>query len=215
MPNTFARAWLLCLIATLAASAVQAQARPQVKRPPGEMIAAFLHDNAASGRAMSKASVDLVSVMTGYADYPSGNLAALLDGLEQVALTEPSSNLRAAATLTLSVVGDRDVRNPNAGILDRLQRIYARSDDPQVKAAVVSGLARSAEHSRTFAFLEKVATTDPPDYPGASLAALSAIASHADAGSPVLKRLHTTGAVQDADALFWLDLIAKKGYRVR
>jgi hypothetical protein len=215
MPITFARACLLSLIATLAASAVQAQARRQVQQPPGELIAAFVHDNSGPAPKSSVASVNLMSVLLGQAEYPSSSLATVLEGLERVALTESSSNLRADAALTLSAAGSRDARQPNPGTLARLQRIYAKSDDPQVKAAVVSGLARAAEHPRTLAFLEKVATGDPPDYPGASLAALSSIASHGDAGSPVLKRLHTSGAVQDADARGWLDLVASRGYRVR
>jgi hypothetical protein len=215
MPITFARACLLCLIATFAASAVQAQARRQVKQPPGELIAAFVQDNSAPAAKLSRGSVDLMSVLLGQAEYPSSSLATVLDGLEQVALSEASSDVRAEATLTLSMAGSRDARTPDPAMVARLERLYARSADAQVKAAVVSGLALAAEDRRTLVFLEKVATSDPPGYPGAPLAALAAMASHGDPGSAVLKRLHTTGAVHNSDARQWLDLVASRGYRIR
>jgi hypothetical protein len=211
---TFARACLFGLIATFTATVGHAQARRQVKRPPGELMAALAHDNAAPGRT-SSAGMDLMSVLLGQADYPSGHLAALLDGLEGVALTEPSPNVRAEATLSLSMAGSRSARQPQPSNVARLERIYARSDDAQVRAAVVAGLARSVDHPRALAFLEKVATRDPADYPGAPLDALASIASHDEAGSAVLKRLHTTRAIREADARTWLDLVAEQGYRVQ
>ena len=215
MTSTFARACLLGLIGACTATAGQAQARRQVKQPPAELVAAFDYDNAAPRHILSQASVDLMSVLIGQADYPSGDVATVLDGLEQVALSGASLNVRAEAALTLSVAGSRDARQPQPTTLARLERIYARSDDPQVRAAVVSGLARAAEHRRTLVFLEKVAAKDPADYPGASLDALASIASHDEPGRAVLKRLHTTGAVHDGHAQQWLDIVASRGYRIR
>lgn len=215
MTNTFARLCVCGLIASLGATAGQAQTRRQVKQPPAELIAGFVHDHGVQGRHPSQASVDLMSVLLGQADYPSGSLATVLDGLEEVALSEVSPDVRAEAALTLSMAGSRSARKPEPATLARLERIYARSDDPQVKAAVVSGVARAAEHRSTLVFLEKVATRDPADYPGASVDALAAMASHADSGSAVLRRLHTTGVVHDPEGSQWLDLVASRGYRIQ
>jgi len=203
------------IAATFIPTAGEAQVRRQVIRPPAELITAFVYDNAAPGRTLSPASVDLVSVLLGQADYPPGNLITVLDGLEHIALTGTSSNVRAQASFILSMAGSRTARQPQPANVARLERIYAQSKDAHVRAAIVAGLGRAVESPRALVFLQRVAIKDPADYPGASLDALAAIASQEALGRDVLKRLHTTGAVHDSHARQWLDLAASQGYRIQ
>jgi hypothetical protein len=215
MMTIFSRVFLCCLIATLSAAAVEAQGGRPVRRPPGELVAAFVRDNAKVGRAPSMATVELTSVLLGRADYPSANLDSVLEGLERVALTGTSSSLRAEAALSLSLPGSRRALRPRSGTVARLERIYRRSDNPEVRGAIIAGLAHSVEQARALAFLEDVATEEPADYPGAALDALAAISAHEKQGSGVLKRLHETGVVHDQHARQWLDLVASRGYVIR
>lgn len=192
-----------------------AQARRQAKRTPDQLVAGLVRDDSDPGGSPSAARVELAEVLVGIADYAPARVEAVLDGLERIALTGLSSDVRAEAALSLSVPGSRQAVKPRPGIAARLMRVYGRSNDRQVRGMVVEGLARSVEHQEAIAFLEKVATGERPGAPGSSLAALTAIAAHGDQASPVLRRLHLSGAIKDPDARHWLEFMAQRGYRVR
>ncbi|HET8835435.1 MAG TPA: hypothetical protein VFN08_11940 [Gemmatimonadales bacterium] len=119
------------------------------------------------------------------------------------------------AALYVSSAASRDALHQQPGTVARLGRIYRQSGDPQVRAAVVSGLASSADDGGSLAFLEGVATKGTQDFPGASKAALAAMTSHGEKGRDVLRRIHTAKTVHDPEARQWLDLVATKDYRVR
>jgi hypothetical protein len=210
---------LLGLVTLLSVAVIvaplEAQARRRVTRPPGELIAAFVQDNAAPGRTPSVAGMEVDAVLLDRADYPSANVNAVLDGLESVALTGASGDLRARAALAISASGSRRALHPRPRTVARLERMHQRTDDWEVRAAIVTGLAHSVERQEALRFLEGIAVREHGDYPGSALAALASIAAHEAQGSTVLKRLHITGAVQDPEARQWLELIASCGYGIR
>jgi hypothetical protein len=160
-------------------------------------------------------SMDLTAIMLGRAAYTGGSVEAVLDGLEPLALGSGPVDLRIRATQLIGTSGSRDALEPRPEALARLQRVYRGSTEWQVLAAVVDALARSADHGAVLAFLAEIATSPPKAYPGASMSALAAIASHADSGVPTLRRLHESGAIRDSEASWWLDRISRTGYRVR
>jgi hypothetical protein len=191
-----------------------AQARRQVTSSPGQLIGSFVRDHEGKGNPNSIESMELSAVLLNRADYPENSVAALLDSLEAVALSKRAPRLRAIATMNLSSSGSRDALHPRAGTVARLERVYRRTDNPEVRATVVSGLSRSVEHRQAIAFLRGVAIKPAHDYPGAPVAALAAIASHGEAGSVVLRQLDEAKAVQDPEARQWLSLVAARGYRM-
>ena len=190
-----------------------AQQRRLVTRPPEELLAAYARD-AEAGRGFSEASMDLFGVVLGTVNYRHSSEAVLV-GLEDLALHGSSSRQRARAALALSEAGSEGVVKPRAGTAARLEKLYGKSSDLAVRAAIVSGLSASVERPVALPFLEAVAVRDSEDFPGSSLAAMTAIAAHGDQGSAVLKRLHATKKVHEPHARQWLDLIAQKGYRIR
>jgi hypothetical protein len=206
---------LLASVSALLSASVEAQDRRQVTSTPHQLIAAFVRDYEGDGPLPSTAGMDLSAILLDRADYPGGSLNSVIEGLQEVALSQRSPRLRAVAIMYLASSGSRDALHPRPGTVARLERIYRQSNNALVRASVVTGLARSAEHHEALAFLEDVAARESQDFPGAPQAALTAIASHADEGTGLLRRLHQAKAVHDPQARLWLDQVATTGYRIR
>ena len=193
-------------------SPLSGQVRRQVTTSPARLVAAFVRDNEGQGRTQSLESIELPAILLSRADYPASSMSALLDSLEAVALSRRPTRVRAIATMALASPGSRDALQPRAGTVARLERIYQRTDSPEVRAAVVSGLTRSTEHQQALGFLETAAIKQPPDFPGEPVAALAAIAGHGERGREVLGRLAQNGRVHDPEAQQWLSLFLSQGH---
>jgi hypothetical protein len=198
---------------TLAAGPAAGQQRRVVTRPPEELLAALVRDSEV-GRPLSEASLDLIAVLVGLADYRQP-MGTVLDGLEGLALNGATPTVRARAALSLSKAGSRQARQPRVGNVAQLERLYGRTSDPGVRAAVIAGLSKAVERPNALAFLEGVATRDGKDYPGSAIDAMASIAAHEEQGRAVLKRLRDTDAVHEPDAVQWLNHVAERGYRIR
>ncbi len=203
----------ICL-AAVGSQPAAAQKTRVVTTPPEELLAAYVRDNSEFGRPLSEASLNLLGVATGRMDYKH-SVDAVLDGLESLALKGATADVRERAAVSLALAGSRDSQRPRSGNVARLERLYAGTSYQGVKAVVVTMLGEAQEASRALGFLEKVATKPDEDFPGASIAAMTAIAGHQDQGGAVLKRLHDSHAIRDPHAVQWLNLIAERGYRIR
>jgi hypothetical protein len=193
-----------------------AQKPHRVTRAPGELVATFARDYQAPHGPTTGAGRYVAHVLTYPEDYPAADLAVFQQGLEQLALTSDSPRLRTSSTFSLSQLGSRGRPHPVAGTMERLERIYQRSTDPAVRSMVVVSLYDVSERPEALAFLERVAKQAPgnQDFPGAASRALGSLVLMGDEGRAVLRRLHQTGAVRDADARLELDNLAKRGFRI-
>jgi hypothetical protein len=195
-----------------------AQTPRRVTRTPTQLLDALVRDHQTPVKPLTPAGIDLTHVLTYPRDYPAADLEKLLRGLEQLALTGESPRLRADAALSLSIPGSYRAVRPIQGTMARLGRIYRRTADAHVRAAVVSGMAgmaNPAEHREALAFLERIAVQENADFPGSASKALNMLMFMGEPGRAVLKRLHDTGVVRDPEARNVLAASARQGYRVR
>lgn len=202
-------AWMLA--ASLAPAAV-AQAGRRVTRTPSELLAGF---RAAPEGSSSPVSRDITQVLTYPEDYPRQDLEAFLAGLEEIAVHGDGYRLRVSAVVKVYLVGERTMNHPVPGTMDRLQRIYARSEDGSVRNAVLMLVPGVAERDRALEFLEATATGGPGsrDYPWSVRNAVGALARMGNEGGEVLRRLHQAGAVQDPEARQDLSAMARRDFR--
>jgi hypothetical protein len=194
-----------------------AQAPHRVTRAPGELVAAFAREYQTPSGPRTGIAREVAHVLTYPQDYPAADLVVFQQGLEQLALTGRTSRLRTSAAFSLSQLGSRGKEHPVAGTMSRLERIYQRTTDPDVRAIVVVSLYDLAERSEAVTFLEPISRQQPElqDFPLAASRALGTLALMGDQGRAVLKRLHSSGAVRDPDARLELDNLAKRGFRLQ
>ena len=207
---------LLLLGSIFAALPAHAQPGRCVKRPPGELLAAFVREHRTPPGESPGPSWEVSQVLAYPETYPRADLQIFLQGLEQLALTGDSPRLRAAAALSLSLPGSRRKPNPVRGTAGRLARIYRQASDPHVRGVIVSAMADLAERTEALAFLERIATQSPEeaDFPGAASMSLGTLVAMDTEGRAVLRRLHETGAVRDPEARHSLAVLASREYRI-
>ena len=204
---------VLLLGTALSALPANAQERHRITRTPGELISALVREKQTPG-GYDPASHDITVVLTHRSDYPAPYVEAILRGLEQLALTGDSPDLRRSVVLWLAIPGSRRSTHPVPGTVARLARLYRR--DPAVRGVVVSAMADLAERQEALAFLERIAVQAPEDadFPESAGRALATLVAMGDEGRAVLKRLHDTRAVRDLQARYELSVLASRGYRI-
>jgi hypothetical protein len=200
--------------AVLIGAPAAAQTRYHVNRQPGELFAAFVRERE-SLNDETNAALDITHVLLYHREYPPENVEYFLNKLEQFALAGSPQWLRGECVYKLATPGSKRGVAPISGSFARLERIYRRSDDPLVKMAVVGAMGTLIETREASVFLERVATKDSQDFPGAPRSALTSLLVMGDDGRVVLMRLHETGAVRDPEARLSLFYLAKKGYRIK
>lgn len=171
-------------------------------------------------------------------DLPSPAWAeARADSLEQEVLTSADSERRWHATLSLAGPGrwwmrtQLDVTTPPReiyypGVVQRLARVYRRSDDPAVRALIITMMIQQAERSQAAAFLEQLTREVPPPEPvpgdsvlvitdnrPAWLGMMGALMRMGPEGIAALQRLHAQGRVADPAARRYLEHLARQGFR--
>lgn len=196
------------------AAPVHAQERRRVTRTPSELLAAYVRDKQTPG-AFSSATVDITYILMDRADYPAANREAFLQGLENLALTASSPDLRGEAAFSFALAGSRRSTRPLPGMYARLERLYDRS--PATRGAIVAAMAELADSEPALAFLERIAVQDPTkaDFPGSASDAIAALGARGQAGRAVLQRLHETDAVRDPQAKYLLSQRASHGYHIK
>lgn len=153
---------------------------------------------------------------------------ALLDSLEQVALTAGNPDERRTAVIAVASPGRiwfaaqsrtgaplPEVRYP--GIVDRLARIYRQSEDYGVRSAIVDLMPLQTERPEAIDFLEEVAQESGPEHAGKEwpipFKAVNALLHMPPEGQAALERLHAADLVRDPWARARLDRLARRGYR--
>jgi hypothetical protein len=148
--------------------------------------------------------------------YPQLSIEELLGGLEQLALSDPSPDVRSAAAMVLAAPGNREFPR-TVPVFERMARAYRLSSDNTVKAMIAMNMARIAERQEALAFLEQLATTptDKLPYNYAAGEAVHYLSGMGQEGSDVLRSLDAAGAVRDAEAKRALAYLAGRSYRAR
>jgi hypothetical protein len=184
--------------------------------PPAELLDRFASEQASRG-GPDGASSAITYIFVHRTDYPPATVRLLTDGLERLALESKNGNVRHSAVRHLSLPGRISDARPEAGLLSRLKRIYARTSDHELRVVVVTTMGRMAERRDAVAFLEKVAKQDPAseEFPNAALWALRTLPGMGDEGRAALKSLHDSKAVRHPEARHSLDVLAEKGYKIK
>jgi len=191
---------------------VLAQAAYHVTRAPAELLAAYVRESQTLN-GHHDASTAITHILTHHTDYPPADVESLLQGLEEIALTGALSSLRAESAFRLSIPGSRRALHPIPGAFPRLARVYRESSDVLVRRMVVNVMGDLTDRGEAAAFLERVASEEPPG--GIAGRALASLLTMGDEGRLVLKRLHETKAVRDPEVSMDLSTIAKNGYRLK
>jgi hypothetical protein len=198
----------VCLCAVLGVGPATAQTR----RPPSELLAAYVHERQ-TPNAESGVSRELVHALTNYGDYPAADLESLMRGLEELAVTGNPPRLRADAAFRLSIPGSKRAVHPIPGVFARLERVYRRSTDPLTRSVLITVMRQSTERQNAAKFLERIAKQEPADFSEAQYKAIQSLRRLDEEGRVVLKRLHETKAVREPKAKLTLAILAKEGFR--
>ena len=157
-----------------------------------------------------------------------------LDSLEQAALTGTTfeARLHAVGSITRIGIGQADcVRGsaPSAikypGLVSRLASIYRRSQDANLREAILGQMLWQAECAEAVAFLAEAAE-EAPSAPITSAGviydgfrntpqsdAVSILVAFGPRGESVLRRMHSQGTVRDSIARTSLEILARNGFR--
>lgn len=200
----------------LLALPTEAQQARRITRTPQELLREF-PKYLDPGRENSGPTVDIVHIAVNPDVYAAADLEVFLQGVERLALTAESSDIRRKAAVYLTRVGARSRSRPLpvAPIFPRLMRIYRRSTDPGVRYDVTQGMADVADRAEALAFLEQVARESPPPFRNAANAVIDALIIMGEEGRPLLRRLHESKAIQEPSARRRLNSLAERDFRYR
>jgi hypothetical protein len=200
-------AFLCCVLAVAPATAQM--------RSPADLLAAYVGERQTpmSKPGTTRASNELIHVLTSPTDYRAGDMESLVRGLEQLALTGSPPRLRAEAAFALSIPGSRGAAQSISGTFARLKRVYDSSSDPLVRSVLVGVMGDLTDQRQAALFLERIAKQERADFPESQRRALESLMRMDEEGCAVLKRLHESGAVRDPEAKLTLAYLAKQGSR--
>jgi hypothetical protein len=195
---------------SLAPRSITGQATAQVRRSPSELLA-----DLAGGRneRASAAGLAITHVLAHRTQYAAGDVDALLQGLERLAITGSEPQVRAEAAARLAIPGARSDAHPLLGTLARLQRVYAASRDPLVRGVIVGTFGDLAERREAIRFAEDIASRSPEDFTDAASRVIASLLMMGDEGRASLARLNESKSVKDPEAAHSLVLLARTGYR--
>jgi hypothetical protein len=204
------------LVLVLVPRLLSAQQGREVHRSPDELLAAFNGEYQTPHGPVTAVGRDIAQVITHPETYNPKDLTRFVDGLERLALKGVSEPVRTTAVMNLALLGSGRKQHPVGGMVDRLQRIYYRTNEPVVRSMVVTALSEVAERPNALALLRKVAVQQPgqADFPGAASRALGTLVAMGDEGRAILRQLYETEAVKDPEAKLELTNLAKQDYRI-
>lgn len=204
----------LFVIATLLAAPGFAQPGRQVTRAPNELLAGVI---AAPESANPAVREDIAQVLAYPETYPPDDLATFLNGLEDLAVGGPGHRVRISAVIDVYTVGRRGRKYPVPGTVNRLQRIYDRSEDGSVRDAILFVLPSVAERGQAVRFLEALAVkgSEHRGYPWSVRNSIGGLARMGAEGAVALRRLHESGAVEDPEARGYLSEMAARDFRIQ
>ena len=199
------------LLSCFCAASMLAQQPSLFARQPSELLVAFERSNG----SLAGADGDIIHVLMHPRDYPASNLAILLDGLESLALTASSSQLRAASIMALSIPGSSHRPLPIQSTMVRLERVYQHTTDPLVRGVIIAVMPDRIEKQEALAFLEHVAVKAPEDadFSGAASRAVATLEAMGADGQKVLRRIHEENLARDPEVRRDLKVLSKRGYR--
>ena len=197
------------VLVAMAAPLAEAQARRSVAKPPQQLMAEFVRASEHTGETAGAS--DIMGVVLGRVEYAPGKAEEFFQSLESLALNGPVGRAQDKAVLLLGLAGSHRSSQPRAGTFARLERIYR--DAPSVRSLVVIAMAELVEQPAALAFLERVATAPTPEFPEASLSAISSLQRMGDEGRRTLRRMHLSKSVTDPDGRLSLEYLSAKDYR--
>ena len=161
-----------------------------------------------------------------------------LDSLENAALTAATFGDRLNAVTTITRIGFSDgvcVSGPTAtvikypGLVSRLSATYHRSQDANLRDAILGKMLWVAECDDAVAFLAAAAVDPPPPpppppppgvafvsddlRPSLQASAVDILLEFGPRGEAALRRLYGQGMVRDSSARVRLDRLAHQGFR--
>lgn len=178
----------------------QPSGHPTAKEKGADEVLSVFQKRAKSGEASAPAQIT-------YPDrYPRARVDSVINGLETLALTAESQDVRtqAAAALGLGASAQRGL----AGMFDRELRVYRNSTSGLVRGVILHFMSDQTERERAILFLRSIATQGPEhqDFDGAPLIAATKLSEMGAEGRGVLADLHEKQLLRDgrtAGFVYW------------
>ena len=152
--------------------------------------------------------------------FDRATVSAVLDGLEQLAVTDSNERVRVAAVTWLASIGESSLENAQGfGVVPRLRALYRRTVIRSVRTAVVGKLGMQADSREAALMLESVAsdTTQAMSNEEWPLAyhAVEALLLLGDDGRTTLRRLSQAKAIANPVARARLEQLSRSNFMVK
>ena len=150
---------------------------------------------------------------------------SLLNGMERLALTGRTRDIRHVAALNLAVAGTSDMPIPEPGVVARLLRTYRNQTDPAVRLTIRNQPPLQVERQAAAAFLrsnavepDTSAEMGPHGYfshGDPRTEAVARLAEMGEEGRSVLQAMHRNREARSPQVRGMLDDMARRGFPVR
>jgi hypothetical protein len=202
-------ATLACIGAALAPGTAQGQ------RATPSSVAGLLHEFATGPVGGSGRALHGIGHILAHRDSMKARADSIVAGLEDLALTGPSSRVRSHAVGLLGMSRSSSDRAFHADVVIRLGRIHRRSTDPAVRLTAISQLGfpwRDAHAVRLLAAILE-GTPAAPAFEEEPEAAASSLARLGPEGRRALRSSHDGKRIRSARAQSYVGGLIQRGFR--
>lgn len=222
------------LLAAATTKPVQAQSVEVVRTPDGWLITH--HHSQGSRSTLTVPSVPILlarmervapedpprammimsSVLGESEHLPRAVIDSIFDGLQHLAATSRSAEVRSTSVSLLTIAGAQDEAT-GSRVARRLVRLYHQTSDTDIRQRLISySFPVLAEASSALGLMRVVATQNGvrEDFPNAAEWAISGLLHMDEGGRAVLRDLHERGLVTDPKARGTLAALSRNGFRL-
>lgn len=146
---------------------------------------------------------------------PSAVVDSIFDGLQHLAATSRSAEVRSTSVRLLTIAGARDEAT-GSRVARRLVSLYHQTSDTNIRQTLVAySFPALAEATPALGLMREIATQNRAreDFPNAPEWAISGLSLMDEGGRAVLRNLYERGLVTEPKARANLTALARNGFR--
>ncbi|HEX6912084.1 MAG TPA: hypothetical protein VF142_16905 [Longimicrobium sp.] len=134
--------------------------------------------------------------------FSQARLDSLFAGLEELAVRSSSDHVGRTAVINLASAADRNAGRPQAGIVERLERIHQSAATRAARSAALNRLPFQVDAAAALRAVERAAAAGSrnQNYPAAARDAVALLRDFGPAGESALRRLQQSSRVKDCEA---------------
>ncbi len=163
--------------------------------PIAELLNQFVDQQMGSG---GDAYQTLSKIILGSVARSPRDVAALKDGLADLAIKGPTGPIRVRAVGILSVAGWASHPAPDRTIPQRLLRLFEQTQDPVIRGVILSKFQLLANHNVGLGLFRRVLTQDAPPFASSAddQVAVAGAVEMGEAGRALLRELLDAGTIR-------------------